>query len=346
MKRISQISLLALSCLLVGYTEASADDIAVIQAQIDANNEQIQEIEAKYAQQEEEVTAEHESKKSSLKDQISKLMDAAGLVGDTLSNISIEGVQNKLSGMFGGDSGAVLNETLKNNFYDKNEEATAEGNARLDKFRQNTAFNDNAAVYAKAVDTMRVGDDNLEYTQKLASNAAVIETTPAGIMLDISLRVENMKILLQYAELLINEVKMNTANDLLGMSKKLRSYNKDVTEFNLDDYVYKPESSGGFSLNGLKDSVTGIAGSVSGAVNDAKNAANEAAGAAMGAVGSAVQGATGAVNNAVGSATGAINDAKGAVNNAVGSATGAVNDATGMVGDAKNAASSALGGAL
>lgn len=327
MKRISQISLLALSCLFIKHTEVFADDASVIQAQIDANNAQIQEIEAQYNQQLEEVKAEHEGKTSSLKDQIATLADKVG-VGDALSNITVEGVQNKLSGMFGGDSGAVLNETLKNNFYDKNEEATAEGNTRLDKFRQNTAFNDNAAVYAKAVDTMRIGDDNLEYTQKLASNAAAIETTPAGIMLDISLRVENMKILLQYAELLINEVKMNTANDLLGMQKKLRSYDKNVTEFNLDDYVYKPESSGGFSLSGLKDSVTGAVSGVSGAINDAKDAANEAAGAAMGAVGEAVQGATGAVNNAVGSATGAINDA------------------AGMAGDVKNAAGSALGGAL
>ena len=132
-----------------------------------------------------------------------------------------------------------MNEIIANNFYAAGEETSSDRNAEISNYRRDTLLKDTSGVLTQASKIMSAGDSGLEYTKSLQSNAQIPETTPAAVMLDLSLKVETLKVILTYARLLVAEMKMITAKDMISLDKKLNNYNKDVTVFNLDDYEYK-----------------------------------------------------------------------------------------------------------
>lgn len=208
------------------------------QEKIRANNQRIAEIETKCQQSVAETKAVHDEINQKYTDTINQLQSAASNI-DPLSNVNADSAKKALSGLFGGDSGAAMNEVIAKNFYKDGEEDSTERNGELNNYRRDTALNDSADVYYKSTFIMSQGDDNLEYTKSLQNNAQVVETTPAAVLLDLSLKVETLKVMLNYARLLVAEMKMATAKDMVGLNKRLNNYEKDVTEFNLDDYEYK-----------------------------------------------------------------------------------------------------------
>ena len=208
------------------------------QEQIEQNNAKIAELEKSCQQSIAETKATYDELNKQYEDQISQLKSAATNV-DPLSNIDKDSAKKALSGMFGGDAGGAMNEIIADNFYASGEEASSERNGEINHHRRDAALTDTTEVFHQAVKVMSAGDSGLEYTKSLQSNAQVTETTPAAVMLDLSLKVETLKVMLTYARLLVAEMKMMTAKDMIGLDKKLNNYNKDVTVFNLDDYEYK-----------------------------------------------------------------------------------------------------------
>ena len=247
-------------------TQASA-----YQSQIDENNAKIKEITDKYQKMMDNSTQVFERANASYERQMETLKKAATNV-DPLKDAKASG-KKAISGMFGGDPGPAMNEVIKNNFYSADETPSAERNGEIATYRQNVALNDTADVLYQSVYVMSAGDIHSktaidaynEYIESLRSNAQVTETTPGAVTLDLSLKVENMKVLLNYARLLVAELKMVTANDMIGMDKKLNNYSKDVTAFNMDDYEYKkPKESLKDKASKLKDFAGSAAAKVTG----------------------------------------------------------------------------------
>jgi len=146
-----------------------------------------------------------------------------------------------LATLFGGEPSVPLNETIVNNFYAADENPTAIREQELNDYRRRTLIEDASSSYAEAVEILRQGDKNLEYVKSLQSNAKILETTPGAVTLDLSVKVENMKNLMKFIRLSVADLKIATAKDMLTISKHLNNYDKDVTQFNLDDYEYKRE---------------------------------------------------------------------------------------------------------
>lgn len=208
----------------------------ILQVQIEENNAKIAEIDKKYKEQLAQAAKDFAIENDVVQEQINKLKEKVNL-----DSLDAEGAKKALSGLFGGDASAAMNEVIAKNFYKENEEDSSENNKRITDYRASVFREDSADVYFQAVALMSEGDASLDLVEKLQSNAQVVETTPAAVTLDISNKIQNMKVLLKFARLLVAEMKMSTAKDMISISKKLHNYGKDVTTFNLDDYEYNEE---------------------------------------------------------------------------------------------------------
>ena len=93
----------------------------------------------------------------------------------------------------------------------------------------------------------------------------------SSLGMDIQLKVENIKSLLEYTRMMVNDLKMVTAHELNDLNSwKLNRYDKDVTEFNLDDYIYEKESVKDKALDILKSvKENGVKGTAENMLNDA-----------------------------------------------------------------------------
>ncbi len=292
---------------------------AALQQSIEDNNAKIKEIEQEYQAKIDEATQSYKTADAAFSKQLSSLKAAASNV-DPLKNVNPDSAKKAISGLFGGNSNVAMNEVIAKNFYAADEADNTKRNGEIMNYRRETALNDSADVYQQAVEVMSDKGENLEYVKSLQSNAQVTETTPAAVTLDLSVKVANMKALLQYARMLVAEMKMVTAQDMIGASKHLNNYSKDVTAFNIDDYKYKPKK------KSLLDSAKDLK-------NKAQNtvaAAKDTAGKAMGAVGSTISAATDTVGSVASSATSAATSVAGSAAGVVSDATGAVNDVAGQ----------------
>ena len=211
---------------------------ASYQQMIDNNNAKIKEIEDKYAQQKEQKKAETDAVVKSINETLDKLKAEVA----ELNPINKESATKALSGMFSGDSSnevaGEMNAVIQDNFYAKGEEMSSSRNGQIVNHRRETALNDSADVFAKAVDILKEDDSLLDYIEELKKGGEMAETEQGILQMDISVKIEQMRQLLKLARLWAAELKMETAKDMVNMNTHLNNYDKDVLVFNLDDYQY------------------------------------------------------------------------------------------------------------
>lgn len=246
-------------------TDFVQDNRANLQIQIDKNNAKIAEIKEKYAAKQKEKQEAFEKEKSSLNEKMDKVKSLAGNID--LNNMNAGNAQKALSGFFSSGGSSAMSATMQKNFYAEDEQDSPERNEEIDSYRKKVALDDAADVYARAVKMMSYGDKYIVAVHDLEMNAPTAETTPAGIMLEISAKVQQMKILLNYAYLSVAELKMTTAMDMVRMPKHLNNASKDPSVFNLDDY--KDAKAAAEEKKKKKSGLSGL-------VDGAKNAANKA----------------------------------------------------------------------
>lgn len=180
---------------------------------------------------------------------------------------SAANIQNQLNALTS-ESGVsqLVTDELKKFFTIKDEEADEEENEKLYANEIDSFF---LAKYAYAnSDTIAVIDKNrrkayYEALQNLLrtgvqdiSNSKVIEDTSrtyagedgqvtkvdglyGGMSMRIGADIQNIKLAYRFTELLLAEIRYSAIQDIVKWNDKykLRDYDKDVTEFNLDDYV-------------------------------------------------------------------------------------------------------------
>jgi len=209
-----------------------------ILARIEENNKKIAELEEDCAKTVAQTRAVHDEINQQYEEKINQLKSAAMNV-DPLSNINADSAKKALSGMFGGDAGGAMNEIIANNFYAAGEETSSDRNAEISNYRRDTLLKDTSEVLTQASKIMSAGDSEIEYAKNLQNNVQTLETDAAKLMAVLSQNLGVSKVLIKYARLLVADMKMITAKDMISLDKKLNNYNKDVTIFNLDDYEYK-----------------------------------------------------------------------------------------------------------
>ena len=159
-----------------------------------------------------------------------------------LNPVNKESAKKAVSGLFSGDSSnevaGEMNAVIQNNFYAKGEEMSSTRNGQIFNYRRETAINDSADVFAKAVDVLKEDDTLPDYIEELKKGGEMAETEQGILQMDISVKIEQMRQLLKLARLWAAELKMETAKDMVNMNTHLNNYDKDVLVFNLDDYKY------------------------------------------------------------------------------------------------------------
>ena len=72
--------------------------------------------------------------------------------------------------------------------------------------------------------------------------------------------VQNAKLAARYLELLLAEMRFNSMVEINSWNDKFKNTKKDVTKFNLDDYIYKKKSLQDTVNNKLQDTISGWQG--------------------------------------------------------------------------------------
>ena len=238
-------------------------------AKIDANDKEINELMDHYEKLIADKKLVYDRAQSSLTGQMNQLKEAATNI-DQLSNVTSDLKDKAVSSLFGGNAAVAMNEMMAKNFYKADEEESTDRSGEIMDYRYKKEREDAAAAYQEAVQIMSAGDEHLTYAKSLQSNAQVTETEPAAIMLDISIKIEQMRELLKFARLLAAEMKMESAKDIVNVNKRLNDYTKDVQNFRMDDYDVDPKKK-------LKDKLKDISLSdIKNTVNKAKDKLNDA----------------------------------------------------------------------
>ncbi len=238
------------------YQQQIAEDPSqkeTLEDKIAANNEAIQKLQAEYEANEEKEKTAYQEQVANIDKQIQTVQSAAAEESLSLAKDGL----NAAKSMFGdkSQSSAELNKTIANNFIPEKEQLTTENMKKVEDYRQKTKTADILRAYSIALQIRANRGENTEKADDTASDVSAMDGSSAAIALDTQLKVQNMKSLLDYTKLLVQEMKMKSASDLANIKAgKLNNPNKDVTQFNLDDYKYEKPSF--FS----KDNLTEMAG--------------------------------------------------------------------------------------
>ena len=211
-----------------------------LEEKIIANNEAIRQLQTEYEANEQKEKEAYEEQVASIDKKIQEVQDAAAeesmsLVSDTY------GIANSL---FGNKSSASeLNATISDNFVPEKDALTSQAINRVKNYRSKTQASDVIQAYTVALQVRANRGEDSEDADKKASNVPQMEASSAAIAMDTQLKVKNMKSLIIYTQILIEDMKLRTASDLANLNVyKLNNPSKDVTQFNLDDYKYKKPS--------------------------------------------------------------------------------------------------------
>ena len=226
------------------YQEMIANDPSqkeALEAKISANNEAIAQLQTEYEAKEQQEKATYEAQVSTIDAKIQEVQAAAAQESMSLAQDGF----NAAKSLFGNNNNSAeeLNKTIANNFVPEKEQLTSANIKKVEDYRNKTKNQDVIEAYAVALQKRADRGDNNEDADETATDVTKMEGSSAAIAMDTQLKVKNMQALLDYTTVLIAELKMKTATDLANMNVgKLNNPNKDVTEFNLDDYKYKKPS--------------------------------------------------------------------------------------------------------
>lgn len=214
------------------------------------------------------ITSQYQSQISAVESQITTLRDEAiAKAGDAAA----ERLGSFLNGG-AGDTATAMNEMIKNNFLEENDELTAENITPRKIYRKTIVYKDTIAAFNNAWKVKKARYENSERAEEIQQEVPQMEGSSSSLGMDIQLKVENINALLEYTRMMVHDLKMRTAKELNSMPNfwKLNRYDKDVTEFNLDDYIFEDKSKAEKLLDLAKDvKEKGIQGAAEDMLNEA-----------------------------------------------------------------------------
>lgn len=123
-------------------------------------------------------------------------------------------------------------------FLKKDEKETPAANERVIKVRRETLFND--VVYATTLgyNFKKKSEELQERIDQIKGNAVAVDGQQTAINMLIEQQVIDLEILYDYTQMLIAELRVTTANDMLNMPTKLKNYDQDPSVLKMDNYVF------------------------------------------------------------------------------------------------------------
>lgn len=133
----------------------------------------------------------------------------------------------------------ALYQAMELNYLNKDIPESAEA---IDEIRRNRFIERRDAILSSYSDAvmlkLRIGDD-MDIIEHFANNTDSMDTVSGVVGADTDIKIKTIEALMQYAELLVAELRLETATELALLNTyKVKNPDKDITNFNLDDYIY------------------------------------------------------------------------------------------------------------
>lgn len=133
----------------------------------------------------------------------------------------------------------ALKAAMDKNFINPNKPETAEN---VDEIRRNRFIERRDAYMSSYADAVMIKNriiPDLAILENFAQNTDSMDTLDGVINADTNIKIKTIEALMQYAEILVAQLRMDTATEFGKLlSYKVKNPDKEITNFNLDDYIY------------------------------------------------------------------------------------------------------------
>lgn len=129
-------------------------------------------------------------------------------------------------------------EVIDQNFLKEDENVNQETTDRIMKYRRQVLLKDINNAFYTGAQKMIDSPQRLEQIEKLSSNVLNVDLAASSASLLIEMRIEELKYLFDYVEVLLADMRLKTARNMLNQDYKLQNYTKNPAAMNLDNYIF------------------------------------------------------------------------------------------------------------
>ncbi len=212
------------------------------EAQITKNEAEIKAMEAQLEVTKNAINAENLDVMNALNSQTQALKDKAANLANEAKEKAAKQLSDKLNSL---DNKGALSETTEKNFLGKDDIENSENITKIKTYRTYMAAQDTLDVIAQGVIIKQGLDAENTETEKLANRTAALDGSTSSINMNTQVVIKNIEALAKYIKVMLLDLKMKTSQDLaeLGVYKQIEEQ-KDITSFNLDNYIYEVGTAG------------------------------------------------------------------------------------------------------
>ena len=172
--------------------------------------------------------------KASLEQQLENM--AVGEL-ESLASMLVEKLSQKTEAQIQQEYQEVINE----NFLGEKEPINTETTKRIMKHRREVLLKDIIHAFDVGTKKMISLPQKKETAEKLAGNILRVDLSTSAESLLIEMKIEELKNLFDYVEILLADMRLKTARNMLNQDFKLKDYTKNPAAINLDNYVFTEE---------------------------------------------------------------------------------------------------------
>lgn len=167
-------------------------------------------------------------------------------------DIEAQEEQQQLDDMYGSD--------IAEFFIGKYEYVGSQNVARVRAKRQQEYYKALQNLMRVLVVGVVKGEEFEKKSEAYLDQTTKVDGQLGGMAAKIGADVQNAKLAARYLELLLAEMRFNSMVEINSWNDKFKNTKKDVTKFNLDDYIYKKNSLKDKINNKLQDTISGWQG--------------------------------------------------------------------------------------
>lgn len=199
-----------------------------------------------------------QAKQHILDPQTESFNDRIALAGQSIksimSDINSDQIQNSFNQMLDGELGKLnmymLSASESQDIYDQaigkfflaeGKRMTAENAGKIKKDREKAYYEAVIDAMTVGVETFRKASELAERVKKMRQGSTKADGLYGAKNMNVGLDIENARMAALYTKLLLAKIKLETTKDLRSRTNTYRIFgNRNPTEFNLENYQYKP----------------------------------------------------------------------------------------------------------
>ena len=215
------------------------NEITEYENQIEQYEAQMADLESENSKilQSDETYQEESKKNEAAKEKANEAINAAK---DKLGGMSLKDI-NAIKTMSPEQKTAEYNKVIKENFLLVDEVEDAKGVTRVRKKRAADLVDAIAKAIVACAKFKNAYVKNLEERERVKNNIMGADQQVSSIGMAVEQTIQEIKLLQDYNKLLLVDMRVKTARDMVSQDYRLKNYEKDPASLNLDNYVFTEE---------------------------------------------------------------------------------------------------------